>query len=54
MRVVSVESEQAQIISAIHKVRQGYIKDRTTFMSRIGALLLEFGIARPTGLSVIK
>lgn len=54
MRFVSVKSEQAQIISAIHKARQGYIKDRTACMSRIGALLLEFGVALPTGHSVMK
>ena len=47
-------SEQAQIISAIHKARCGYIKDRTACMSRIGALLLEFGIALPTGHRVMK
>ena len=54
MRFVSVKSEQAQIISAIHKARHGYIKDRTACMSRIGALLLEFGVALPTGHSVMK
>lgn len=54
MRFVSVKSEEAQLISAIHKVRQGYIKDRTACMSRIGALLLEFGIALPRGHSVMK
>ena len=54
MRFVSLKSEQAQIISAIHKARHGYIKDRTACMSRIGALLLEFGVALPTGHSVMK
>ena len=54
MRFVSVKSEDAQVISAIHKARQGYIKDRTACMSRIGSLLLEFGIALPTGHSVMK
>lgn len=54
MRFVSVKSEQAQIISAIHKARHGYIKDRTACMSRIGALLLEFGMALPTGHSAMK
>ena len=54
MRFVSVKSEEAQVISAIHKARHGYIKDRTACMSRIGALLLEFGVALPTGHSVMK
>ena len=54
MRFVSVKSEEAQVISAIHKARHGYIKDRTACMSRIGALLLEFGVALPKGHSVMK
>ena len=54
MRFVSVKSEEAQVISAIHKARHGYVKDRTACMSRIGSLLLEFGIALPTGHSVMK
>ena len=54
MRFVSVKSEEAQVISAIHTARHGYIKDRTACMSRIGSLLLEFGISLPTGHSVMK
>lgn len=54
MRFVSVKSEEAQVISVIHKVRHGYIKERTTSMSRIGALLLKFGMSLPTGHSVMK
>ena len=49
MRFVSVKSEEAQVISAIHTARHGYIKDRTACMSRKGAFLLEFG----TGHSVM-
>ncbi len=54
MRFVSVKSEEAQVISAVHKARRGYIKDRIACMSRIGSLLLEFGVALPTGHSVMK
>lgn len=54
MRFVSVKSEQAQVISAIHKSRQGYVKERTACMSRIGALLLEFGLSLPRGHSTMK
>ena len=54
MRFVSVKSEEAQVISAIHTARHGYIKDQTACMSRIGYLLLEFGISLPTGHSVMK
>ena len=54
MRFVSVKSREPQVISAIHTARHGYIKNRTACMSRIGSLLLEFGIALSTGHSVMK
>lgn len=54
MRFVSVKSEQAQVISAIYKSRHGYVKERTACMSRIGSLLLEFGLSFPTGHSAMK
>lgn len=54
MRFVAVKTEAAQMMSAVHRVRQGYIKERTACMSRIGALLLEFGVSLPRGHSVMK
>jgi len=54
MRFVAIKSEHAQTISAIHKSRQGYVKERTACMSRIGALLLEFGMSLPKGHAVMK
>ena len=54
MRFVSVKSEQAQVISALHKTRHGYVKERTACMSRIGSLVLEFGMSLPTGHSTMK
>jgi transposase len=54
MRFVAIKSEQAQVIAAIHRVRDGYIKERTACMSRIGAMLLEFGLSLPTGHAKMK
>jgi len=54
MRFVPVKSEQAQVISAIHRIRSGYIKEHTACMSRIGALLLEFGMSLPRGHATMK
>ena len=54
MRFVSVKSEQAQSVSVIHKVRQGYVKERTACMSRIGSILLEFGLSFPKGHGTMK
>lgn len=36
MRFIAVKSEEAQVIAAIHRVRDDYIKERTAAMSRIG------------------
>lgn len=54
MRFVSVKTESAQVISVIQKVRSSYIKERTACMSRIGAILLEFGLSLPTGHNKMK
>lgn len=54
MRFVSAKSEEAQVIAAIHRVRDGYIKERTACMSRIGAILLEFGLSFPKGHAKMK
>ena len=54
MRFVEVKSEDAQLITAVYRVRQGYIKDRTACMCRIGALLLEFGVSLPQGHGTMK
>lgn len=49
MRFVSVKTEEAQVLAAIQRIRSSYIKERTACMSRIGALLLEFGLSLPVG-----
>jgi len=54
MRFVSVKSETAQIINSIHRIRTGYVRERTACMSRIGAVLLEFGLSLPKGHSAMK
>ena len=54
MRFVSVKSEEAQLMAACHRVREGFVAERTRCMSRIGAILLEFGLALPTGHAKMK
>ncbi|MGD6736226.1 IS110 family transposase [Photobacterium leiognathi subsp. mandapamensis] len=54
MRFVAVKSEDAQVIAVIHRIRDGFIKERTACMSRIGAILLEFGLSLPTGHAKMK
>lgn len=49
MRFVSPKSEYHQITTVIRRIRAAYIKQRTSFMNRIGSILLEFGVSFPTG-----
>jgi len=54
MRFVSVKTEASQVISVIQRIRSSYLKDRTACMSRIGSMLLEFGMAFPKSHSKMK
>ena len=54
MRFVSIKSEQAQVVSVIQRIRSSYVTERTACMSRIGAVLLEFGMSLPKGHSQMK
>jgi transposase len=54
MRFVPIKSESAQSIAACHRIREGFVGERTACMSRIGALLLEFGLSLPTGHKTMK
>ena len=54
MRFVSPKTEEQQVIAVCHRVRDGYVKERTAVMSRIGAVLLEFGLSLPTGHKTMK
>ena len=54
MRFVAVKSEDAQTMAICHRLREGFVVERTATMSRIGALLLEFGLAFPVGHKAMK
>ena len=54
MRFSQPKSEQAQVIAATHRLREGFVSERTATMSRIGAILLEFGLSLPKGHSTMK
>lgn len=54
MRFVRAKTEEQQVISVCHRIRSGYIAERTAVMSRIGATLLEFGLALPVGHAKMK
>jgi transposase len=47
MRFVPVKSAEQQAILSLHRVRQGYVEERTATINRIRGLLAEFGIVLP-------
>jgi transposase len=49
MRFVPVKSVQQQADLGMHRVRQGFIEERTGTLNRLRGLLAEFGYVLPTG-----
>lgn len=47
MRFVPVKSDEQQAILSLHRVRQGYVEERTATVNRIRGLLAEFGMVLP-------
>ena len=47
MRFVPVKSVEQQAVLTMHRVRQGYIEERTGTINRIRGLLSEFGVVLP-------
>jgi transposase len=54
MRFVSPRNETQQTISALHRVREALVRDRTGTVNQIHAFLLEFGVSLPKGRAVIR
>jgi len=44
MRFVPIKSEEQQALLSLHRVRQGFIQERTATINRIRGLLAEFGV----------
>jgi transposase len=47
MRFVPIKSVEQQAILTLHRVRQGFIEERTATINRIRGLIAEFGVALP-------
>lgn len=47
MRFVPVKTEEQQALLSLHRVRQGFIEERTALINRLRAVLTEFGIVLP-------
>lgn len=54
MRFVTPKTESQQTLSALHRVRDSMVRDRTKTSNQMHGFLLEFGISLPVGQAVIK
>lgn len=54
MRFVTPKNEAQQTLSALHRVRESLVRDRTKTNNQIHGFLLEFGISLPTGRAAIR
>lgn len=50
---VPVKSVEQQALSALHRLRQGYLQTRTARINTVRGLLREFGVTIPTGASYV-
>jgi transposase len=53
MRFVTPKTEAQQTLSALHRVRESLIRDRTKSSNQMHGFLLEFGVSLPVGPAVI-
>lgn len=54
MRFVPVKSEDAQSLLTIHRVRQGFVAERTATINRIRGLMSEFGVVLPQKADTVR
>lgn len=54
MRFVTPKNEAQQTLSALHRVRESLVHDRTKTSNQIHGFLLEFGISLPIGHAAIR
>lgn len=54
MRFVSVRNQAQQTVSALHRVRESLVAQRTGVINQVHAFLLEFGISLPRGQAILR
>lgn len=54
MRFVPIKSAEQQALLTLHRVRQGFIEQRTALINRMRGLLCEFGIVLPLKASSVR
>jgi len=54
MRFVPIKSVQQQADLSVHRVRQGFVEERTATLNRIRGLIAEFGHVLPIGVEQLR
>lgn len=54
MRFVPVKSVDAQVTLTIHRVRSGFVEERTATINRLRGLMSEFGVVLPLKASTVR
>lgn len=54
MRFVGMASEAQQAVQALHRVRSRYLNNRTALVNQTRGILLEYGVAIPTGVASVR
>jgi transposase len=54
MRFVPIKSVQQQAELSLHRVRQGFVEERTATFNRIRGLIAEFGYVLPNGVEQLR
>src|SRR5437867_11441867 len=54
MRFVPVKSAEQQALLAMHRVRQGFVVERTAAINRLRGLMAEFGVVHPLRSIVVR
>jgi transposase len=54
MRFVSPRNEAQQTVSALHRIRERLVRERTATVNQIHGFLLEFGFSLPRGVALLR
>jgi len=53
-RFVAIKTEAEHDLQALHRLRRGYIRERTALSNRMRGLLMEYGVVLPKGLATLR
>ena len=54
MRFVPMKSAEQPALLSVHRVRQGFVEERTATINRLRGLLSEFGIVLPQKAATVR